>query len=129
VGWKARRAPGPATATSLMCVTSAADGEDETRDHDLPPGNSQRWLGIDRYPVSGKGTGEMQAEDKTSRSAPATRSHGCRQSTEALIFRCLPGTHGSLTRKNTSAPGGLPEGRGKRNAAGGTGSDLADSAH
>src|SRR5690348_14171225 len=43
----------------------------------------------------------MQA-DTTSRSAPATRSHGCRQS-PSLIFRCLPGT--LVRNRNTSAPG------------------------
>src|SRR5205809_1101860 len=44
----------------------------------------------------------MQA-DTTSRSAPATRSHGCRQS-PSLTFRCLPTT--LLRNRNTSAPAG-----------------------
>src|SRR6266581_7530257 len=49
----------------------------------------------------------MQA-DTTSRSAPATRSHGCRQS-PSLIFRCLPGT--LVRNRNTSAPGGCGRAR------------------
>src|SRR5436190_1660834 len=49
----------------------------------------------------------MQA-DTTSRSAPATRSHGCRQS-PSLIFRCLPGT--LVLNRNTSAPGGRSRAR------------------
>src|SRR5690349_17665326 len=43
----------------------------------------------------------MQA-DTTRRSAPATRSHGCRQS-PSLTFRCLPTT--LFLNRNTSAPG------------------------
>jgi hypothetical protein len=49
----------------------------------------------------------MQA-DTTSRSAPATRSHGCRQS-PSLTFRCLPTT--LLRNRNTSAPGGCGRAR------------------
>ena len=39
--------------------------------------------------------------DTTSSKAPATRSHGCRQS-PSLIFRCLP--TGLLRNRNTSGP-------------------------
>src|SRR5256884_7027088 len=49
----------------------------------------------------------MQA-DTTSRTAAATRSHGCRQS-PSLIFRCLPGT--LVLNRNTSAPGGRSRAR------------------